>query len=205
MRPYFWILVAFAVVACGRGPEEAAVTDDSIKESVDEFQNRQIHRRLDPSILASIPDDKVELAVIDYVHAKLRGRYEDEAKVLATLPAGIRALYVTWGVEAEVNNGGFNQYYWNSAGQFANDAVAAFEFFSAHKHAQLMQEANGLRTAEKTEIDKFKEEATIEAFSESYEVSKLGPLDDRFYKLNENLSELRIAKIRSEPALFSGD
>jgi hypothetical protein len=205
VRPYFWILAAFAVVACGRGPEETAVTDDSIKKSIDEFQNRPIYRRLDPSILASIPDDKVELAIVDFVHSKLDGRYEDESKVLSTLPAGIRALYVTWGVEAEVNNGGFNQYYWNSAGQFANDAVAAFEFFSAHKHAQLMQEANGIRAEEKAEIDKFKEEATIEAFSESYEVSKLGPLDDRFYKLDENLSALRIAKIRSEPDLFSGE
>jgi hypothetical protein len=204
MRPYFWIVVAFAVVACGGGPEETAVTDDSIKKLLDEFQNRQIHRHLDPSILATIPNDKVELAIIDYVDAKLDGRYENAAEVLSTLPAGVRAMYVTWGVEAEVNNGGFNQYYWNSAGQFANDAVAAFEFFSAHEHAQLMQEANAIRAEEEAEIDKFKEEATIEAFSESYKVSKLGPLDDRFYKLDENLSALRIAKIRSEPDLFSG-
>ena len=37
---------------------------------------------------------------------------------------------------------------------------------------------------------KFKEKGTIEAFSESYDVTKLGPLDDRFYKLKENLSQL---------------
>jgi hypothetical protein len=112
---------------------------------------------------------------------------------------------VTWGVEAEVNNGGFNQYYWNSTGQFSDQAVAAFEFFSAHEHAELMREANAIRAEEKAKMDKFKDEGTVEAFSESYQVSELGPLDDRFYKIDESLSTLRIAKIRSEPALFSAE
>lgn len=202
MRACFGILIALALVACGQKTEKEKMVDDSIKNSIEEFQNRQIYRSLDPSVLASIPDDKVELAIVDYVHAKLDGRYEDEAEVVSRLPAGIRALYVTWGVEAEVNNGGFNQYYWNSSGQFAEEAVAAFEFFSAHKHAGLMREANRIRAEEKAEVEKFKDKGTIEAFSESYDVSRLGPLDERFYELDENLSALRVAKIRSEPLSF---
>jgi len=50
----------------------------------------------------------------------------------------------------------------------------------------------------------FKDRGSIDAFSESYKVTQLSPLDDRFYKIGENLSALRIAKIRSSPALFSG-
>ena len=42
-------------------------------------------------------------------------------------------------------------------------------------------------------------------YEASYDVSKLGPLDERFYGLDENLSALRIAKIRASPELFSGD
>ena len=110
---------------------------------------------------------------------------------------------MTWGVEAEVNNGGFNQYYWNPSGQLAGQAVDAFKFFSAHKHAELMREANKIHAAEKESIRKLKDKGTSEAFSESYDVTKLGPLDDRFYKIDENLSALRIAKIRSSPALFT--
>jgi len=68
-----------------------------------------------------------------------------------------------------------------------------------------MLEANRIRTIEAAEIERFKDKGTLEAFSDSYKVSKLGPLDDRFYNLDENLSALRIAKIRAEPELFSGE
>ena len=160
-------------------------------------------RKVNPPNLAAIADDAVEYAILDYVHAKMEGHYDQETEFLATLPPGIRALYVTSGVEDEVNNGGFNQYYWNSDGKFADEAVAAFEFFAAHKHAELMREANRIHAAEQAEIEKFKEQGTLQAFSDSYKVSKLGPLDERFYKIDENLSALRVAKIRADPGSFS--
>lgn len=179
--------------------------DDSITKLIDELQNREIYQELDPSVLASIPDEKLELAIVEYVYSKIEDRYENEAEILSTLPVGIRAVYLTWRVAAEVNNGGFNQYYWNSTGRFADDAVEAFEFFSAHEHAELMREANRMRTDEQAQIERFKEKGTLQAFSDSHEISKLGSLDKRFYKLDENLSALRIAKIRSAPALFSAE
>jgi uncharacterized protein DUF4375 len=160
-------------------------------------------QQLQPPNLAALADSEVQYAILDYVHAKMDGRYDQQDAILASLPAGVRALYVISGVEDEVNNGGFNQYYWNSTGKFADQAVAAFEFFSARKHADLMREANRIHAAEQAEIEKFKEKDTLQAFSDSYKVSKLGPLDERFYKMDEDLSALVVAKIRAEPASFS--
>ena len=91
-----------------------------------------------------------------------------------------------------MNNGGFNQYYFNTDGKFASEAVNAFEYFGATEHAALMRDANSTRALEAAEMAKSKEEGTLEAFSESYEHSELGPLDDRFYNLFENLSHPRI-------------
>jgi len=175
------LLVALALVAaCGQKPQQPAAPN-----------------------LASIADEELQYAILDYVHAKMEGRYDEEDEILATLPAGVRALYVISGVEDEVNNGGFNQYYWNSSGKFADQAVAAFEFFSAHEHAELMREANRIHAAEQGEIEKFKAQGTLQAFSDSYKVSKLGPLDERFYELDENLSTLIVRQIRSDPASFA--
>lgn len=202
MRTGFTILLALAMTACTPDAPETAVVDESIKKAIAEFQNRRVYRRLDASLLASIPDAEIEIAIVDYVLTKVDGRYEHEVEIVSKLPAGIRALYVTWGVEAEVHNGGFNQYYWNSSGRFAEQAVAAFEFFSAHEHADLMREANRIRAKENAEIEKLKEKGTLDAFSQSYEVSELGPLDERFYKLDQSLSVLRVAKIRAEPSFF---
>lgn len=49
-----------------------------------------------------------------------------------------------WGLEADVNNGGFDQYYFNSAGDTAWFAPAALTMIGAHKAASIVQRANDL-------------------------------------------------------------
>jgi hypothetical protein len=191
--------ILLVIVSCGRATPEGSQMDDPIKKSLDDFANRRIYRALDPQLLASIPDDKLEQAIFDYVATKLEGHYDNEVHIVDALPPGVRALYVTWTVEAEVNNGGFNQYYWNTEDRFSEQAVESFEFFGAVKHATLMREANAVRANESATLAKFKDRDTLEAFSQSYEESHLGPLDERFHKLDENLSALRVAKIRAMP------
>jgi len=75
-----------------------------------------------------------------------------------------------------MTHGGFNQYYYNTDGKFAEAAVAAFEFFGAKEHANPMREANAIRRAEAAAMARFKDAGTIEAFSESYKHTKLSPL-----------------------------
>lgn len=197
------VVLTTILCACHKAPEEIKV-DKNIAASMEAFKSRTIHEKLTPEMLASIADDAVEQAVIDYVSAKIGDDYDHEIQIVSKLPIGAQALYITWWVEAEVNNGGFNQYYWNSAGQFADQAAEAFEFFSAHEHAALMREANSVHAMEAEKIKKYKDLGTMEAFSDSYKESKLGPVDDRFMEMKENLSALRIAKIRSSPEFFSG-
>lgn len=179
--------------------------DDSLAKSINDSNKRPIYKSLDPKLLAGIADKDVEQAVVEYVATKLDKHDEKEKEILERLPKGARALWLTWIVEGEVNNGGFNQYYWNSEDRFSADAVDAFRFFSALEHASLMEEANRVRSQERNSTKQFKDRGTLEAFSDSYKESKLGPLDDRFYAIKERLSALRIAKIRSEPELFSGE
>jgi hypothetical protein len=193
------------LAACGRSESVEKAVDPKIAASLDAFANRRIYKRLDKAVLAAVPDGDLEQAVVDYVSTKLDGHYDNEEAILAKLPSGIRALYVTWTVEAEVSNGGFNQYYYNTDDKFASDAVGAFEYFGATQHAELMREANTIRAAEAASLKKYKDQGTIEAFSESYEHSKLGPLDERFSKLGENLSQLRVARISATPEQFSGE
>jgi hypothetical protein len=41
--------------------------DPEIENAIEEFENRTIYRELNPEILASIPDDKLERAILDHV------------------------------------------------------------------------------------------------------------------------------------------
>lgn len=204
LRSSIALVVGITILGCAPKSPPASAAGSEIAQAIDEFKNRTIYDHLTVEVLASIPDSEVEQAIVDYVDTKLDDEHAVERQIVAALGPGIRALYITWWVEAEVNNGGFNQYYWNSAGRFADDAPAAFEYFSAQQHADLMREANAVRVVEAAAIQKYKDKGTIEAFSASYDESKLGPLDKRFYALTENLSALRIAKIRSSPREFIG-
>lgn len=199
-------IMALALLsACGNGATGSSSMDKDIAASIEAFANRKIYAKLDPATLRSIPNADLEQAVIDYVFSKLEKDFAEEAQVVRELSPGLRAMYLTWIVEAEVNNGGFNQYYWNTEEKFASDAVTAFEYFGASEHAALMRDANVVHATEEAEMAKFKEQGSLEAFSESYEHTKLEPLDDRFFQLSENLSRLRIARIRQMPEQFSGE
>jgi hypothetical protein len=178
--------------------------DSDIAASIEAFKNRRIYSELDPEILRSIDDVNIEQAIFDYALTKLEGQYDREEDIVADLPSGIRALYLTWIVEAEVNNGGFNQYYYNTDGKFAEQAIEAFEYFGATQHAALMREANSAWSEEKKEMAKFKDSGTMEAFSESYEHTKLGPLDERFLELGDDLGRARISRVRETPKQFTG-
>ena len=53
-----------------------------------------------------------------------------------------RLLVAIWGLEADVNNGGFNQYYFNSYGDFAAETPAHLRAIGAHQAASLVEQAN---------------------------------------------------------------
>ena len=63
---------------------------------------------------------------------------------IAQVTARDRILVVIWGIEAEVNNGGFDQYYFNGAGEHARFVPAALHEIGAHKMAQIVERANAL-------------------------------------------------------------
>ena len=119
---------------------------------------------------------------------------------------GLRMVYSTALVEDEVNNGGFNQYFWNTDGESAQDALSGFGLIGASKHAAIMKEAIDIWRTEKTQMERFKSSNSLQDFSDSYKHTKLNPLDDRFYKLEseENLTALRAKYVRSRPQEFVG-
>ncbi len=166
------------------------------------MKNRTIYRQLTPKILAELPYDELEFAILDYIRAQVSDQYDREFEIVSTLSEGFRSVYATWWVAAEVNNGGFNQYFWNSSGQFAQDAAAGFRLIGAVEHAGLMERAISVYQEDKQRLQKFRNRGTLEAFSESYDDSPLTELDEEFYALREDLIALRIRFIRANPQLF---
>ena len=55
-----------------------------------------------------------------------------------------RVIYVTLELDGEVNNGGFDQYYSNSSGDFANEVIDALKALGAEKTLAICQRANAI-------------------------------------------------------------
>jgi hypothetical protein len=168
-----------------------------IEKSLDEFENRVIHKKLTIEITKSIPDDKLEQSVIDNIYELAGDNHEKEFENVSKLSNGQKALFSTWWLEAEVNNGGFNQFYFNSSGQYAKMAEIGFKTIGAEKFSELTSRANEIFQENKKRLEEF-DDGTMESFSESYKDNPLNDLDTEFYNLydSENISDLRIKYIR---------
>ena len=209
MASLAWSLGLLLLIATPLGCQDSKKIDypnkEQLRASIEAFKNRKIYRTLDVATLQKIPDDELEQAIIDYVETKVNGNYKEEPKMVRSLPEGIRAIYVTWWVESEVINGGFNQFFWNSHGVFAEDAVKGYEFLGAPEYAALMRQAIAVNLAEEPHMKKFRDQNSRESFSESYQHTKLTDIDNKFDKLGSGLRHTRIKVIREKPELFTGN
>ena len=115
-----------------------------------------------------------------------------------------RGRRIVWGwfmVDGEVNNGGFNQLFWNDSRRSVSLAREAFQLIGATDHLQLLDEAVARLDAN---LDRFKRYAvlrTLDAFSESYAEGVFDDLDRRYFDLDAD--PLLVAYIRSHPEEFA--
>jgi hypothetical protein len=175
--------------------------NDEIRRSLDRFLNRRIHTTLDPAIVASIEDDRLEQAIVDFVVERGGARGVEVADVLGGLDPAFSHVYATWITEAEVFNGGFNQYFFNSSGRLAPEAAAGYAALGAPMREHVVRTAIQRLADHSESLAPAWSQRTIEAFSASYELEIFGDLDRAFYDLDEieNGPKLRVAYIREHP------
>ena len=174
-----------------------------LERRIEEFRNRPIYEDLSLEILATIPDDKVEQAIIDYIHTKILD-YDKAFAIVSNLSDGFQLIYSTWILAGEVGNGGFNQFFFNPSGQFADMALRSLKLIGATEYFNILQKAIEIHEREKENsvLQDLYSQQTIPSFFKTYEYTSLTDCDDAFSILDNRLSELRIHYIRSNPELF---
>lgn len=154
-------------------------------------------------IIDKTADSELLEKVWDNISSKLSKNYEKEYESVLKLSKSEQAIYIIWVLEGEINNGGFNQYYFNSSGEFADLAPDALKLVKANKFAELVNKANMLYKKEHKNITK-NQDGTLEGFGKSYDDNPLNELDDEFYDLykTEKLEDLQIEYIRQHKSEF---
>ncbi len=100
-----------------------------------------------------------------------------------------RVFLCVWNLEAEVNNGGFEQFYINSAGDNALETPSALREIGATQTAALAEAANNVFRPQGPPTDR---EARAQALARlgATATDALKALDAKFYEYPDNLEEL---------------
>jgi len=107
-----------------------------------------------------------------------------------------KLLVAIWDLEAEVNNGGFSQYYFNSGGDNALFVVDALNRIGAHSTARIVQQANDYFGLDGPPSDIDRRQEIILAISDREE-KPWEALDSAFYEYPDDLESLQKAYLRS--------
>ena len=179
-------------------------TEEQIVHSVEAFKNRPIHKELTEQIIDTTSDDNLLQIVFDNLSEKQPTDYEKEYETVMSWNKSRQAIYMIWALEAEVNNGGYNQFYFNSSGQFYKHLPDALKLVGATKFADLIIRANETFEKENSKIIQH-QDGTLEGFSKSYDDNPLNKFDDEFYDLykTEKLQQIQVDYIRNSKKEFT--
>ena len=116
------------------------------------------------------------------------------------LSAAQRVFYLNQNLEREVNNGGFEQYFINSSGDYAYETLDSLNEIGAHRTAEILQRA--LDIFPDSNAQKHREER-IKVITQLLSGSAVwDKLDDEFLRYEDNLNELNIEFIRKHHDQF---
>jgi Domain of unknown function (DUF4375) len=177
--------------------------DKQISQSIEDFKNRPVHKKMTAQIIDTTKDVDLLQSIFDNITDKFPKDYEKEYQTALGLSKARQAIYIIWYLEAEVNNGGYNQFYYNSSRQYASLLPSALKLVRAIKFADLTERANAIYKKENDKITKHLD-GSVEGFSKSYDDNPLNKFDDEFYELysKENLQQLQVNFIREHKQEF---
>lgn len=171
---------------------------DALERSIDDFKNRKKYKTINEQVLKNIPNDKLVQAIIDYIHDEIiKENFQDQYNLVMGLPIGFQHIFGIFQLEAEVNNGGFNQFFYNSSSQFIDEAHNGCLAIGANNTANVVAKAVDIIMHEMEMQKKTREIGTLEAFMQSYDDTKLGVCDDEFYNYAEDLQMMCVSYIRN--------
>lgn len=111
-----------------------------------------------------------------------------------------RIFYTVQTLESEVNNGGFDQFFFNN-GEISNDLYDSFLAIGAIKTAELCKKAvDAFETEFPTNLDEVREFLDVRTTDKVTEI--LAECDDEFYEYLEDLTELNYQFIMKNKSYF---
>lgn len=134
------------------------------------------------AVLQQADDTEFAIALSNHLFARA------DAVGFEGLTHAERVAYCIDGLEREVNNGGFDQFFVNSAGDWAQETVSALEQIGALQTAALMRQAMAVFPGAKPATDRDERFEQLSALSVE-DRARFNELDGAFYEYPDNLAQ----------------
>lgn len=151
----------------------------------------------DIDALLSSPDTNNAIIEIDNYVCKLCSYGNN----LDRLTEPQKNFYFNQNLEREINNGGFNQYFYNSSGDFAHETIVSLQTIGANKTADILQQAIDQFPNSAVPKDRAKRQEVLEQIEEQAD-KVWEQLDQTFNKCEDNLYDLNIEYIKQNRSSF---
>lgn len=169
-----------------------------LKEEASESDKKKLEKILSGKVITNYNDGEI----YEQITSKItNGNIEDQ---VVKMSMGRQMIFLTISLEDEVNNGGFNQFFWNYTVSLSQIALKGYELIGAINLAKIVNEAINIYSEELPKNYKSKKKNSTNSFDESYSETQCGKLDEKFLELvkTENPTKLRIAYIKSHKDEF---
>lgn len=104
-------------------------------------------------------------------------------------------------LEAEINNGGFDQYFFNSSGDYTLETLESLERIKAHKTAKIVAQAFKIFPVQPIPKDNEKRRTILENIDKNIS-NKWNLLEDDFYANDENIGKLLLDYVKNNKEAF---
>lgn len=178
-----------------RFKEEKMPSDEELAKSMDAFN---ILCNTDINDIWSIFDVNSFMTAIDSWICKKC----NDGESITALSGQERIIYNTRRLEAEIYNGGFSQYFYNSSGDGSNEVVASFEAIGAKKTAAICRKAI-CAFGQDLPSNRERREALLDKIFTDKISEILSECDNEFYEEVDDLETLNYQFIMKNKACFS--
>jgi len=148
------------------------------------------------SLLSATDTTAIIIAIDDHINASL---ISDET--LEGLTQAQKNFYYIQELEREVNNGGFDQYFYNSSGDYAHETISALQAIGAEKAMKILQSAINEFPDHLVPKDRTTRQEILSKMEGKAQLN-WQKLDDEFYTYPDDLSELNIEYVRKNKKDF---
>ncbi len=180
-------------------------TSRQMTQSMNEWKlDEERFKTLSKEEFLLVEDDKLLHAALTWIFEKTKALPpKRHLEILKTLPLPCQMVIAANALDGEVNNGGFNQYYFNDGHLLPASGADALSAIVADKLADIAARAHIVYLENKDSFAN-RHDATMQDFADSYENNPLNPFDDEYYKASntESFGELIAAYIRANIDCF---